>query len=90
VTLLELPRRGSAPRVFVELPAGLDRRVKRALSALGDLPEELRLPGLPDLADALIAIADELDGDADLEPEEDEDQDEMLPLFAFAGLMRPP
>lgn len=80
MTLIELPRRRAAPRVFIEAPAGLHRRVTRALDALGDLD----LPGLPDLADALIALADELDSDPDLEPEEDLGVEEAeLPLFAF-------
>jgi hypothetical protein len=62
--------------------------VTRALDALGDLdlPE---LPGLPELADALIELADELTGDADLEPEDDCDgEEEAFPLFAFAGITR--
>lgn len=82
MTLIQLPRRGHAPRTFVEAPAGLDRRVTRALDALGDLdlPE---LPGLPELADALIAIADELEGDVEAEDDELGD-DEALPLFADA------
>jgi len=44
------------------------------------------LPGLDDLAGALIELADAIDGDADCEPEEDEDgEEEGLPLFAFAA-----
>jgi len=40
VSLIELPRRGP-PRVFVQAPPGLGRRVQRALGALGDLPAYL-------------------------------------------------
>ncbi|MGJ0507628.1 MAG: hypothetical protein ACR652_10945 [Methylocystis sp.] len=86
MTMIELPRRRDAPRTFVEPPAGLERRVSRALDALGDLdlPD---LPGLPELSGALIELADELAGDPDPEPEEDADgEEERLPLFAFAGL----
>ncbi|WP_363348867.1 hypothetical protein [Methylocystis echinoides] len=90
MTLIELPRRRGAPRAFVEPPAGLERRVNRALDALGDLPEGLDLPGLEDLAGALIAIADELQGDVDIEPDEDCAEDEALPLFAFAARAGPP
>jgi hypothetical protein len=89
MTLIELPRRRGAPRAFVEPPAGLERRVNRALDALGDLPEGFDLPGLPDLAEALIAIADELQGDVDREDEEDRGEDEALPLFAFAARAGP-
>ncbi|MGJ0509522.1 MAG: hypothetical protein ACR652_20840 [Methylocystis sp.] len=86
--LIELPRRRGAPRVFAEPPAGLERRVSRALDALGDL--DLRdLPGLDDLADALITIADELAGDVDLEDEELGDA-EPFPLFPFAACAGPP
>ena len=87
MTLLELPRRRAAPRVFVEAPAGLARRVRRALDALGDLPHELDgLPGLDALGEALIDLGDALDGDADLEPDADsEPEPEDLPLFAFAA-----
>jgi hypothetical protein len=86
MTLIELPRRRTAPRTFIEPPPGLQRRVSRALGALGDLPDDLDLPGLDDLAGALIALADRLDGDADLEPEDDQDaEEEALPLFAFAA-----
>jgi hypothetical protein len=84
MTLIELPRRRAEPRVFVEAEPGLQRRVTRALNALGDLdlPD---LPGLDDLGAALVSLADELDGDADLEPEGDLDvEEESLPLFAFA------
>jgi hypothetical protein len=90
MTLLELPRRPrSARRVFVEPAPGLGRRVARALDALGELPDELDLPGREDLAAALIDLADALDGDADLEPEIDDeaeaDADEApLALFAYA------
>jgi hypothetical protein len=45
MTLLELPRRRSARRVFVEPEPGLSRRVTRVRDALGELPEELDLPG---------------------------------------------
>jgi hypothetical protein len=89
VTLIELPRRRDMPRVFVEPAPDLARRVKRALAGLGNLPDELDLPGLPELGAALIAIADDLAGDADLEDDELGD-DEALPLFAHAGLIRPP
>lgn len=89
--LIELPRRRRAPRVFVEPAGDLPRRVDRALIALGELPDELdELPGLRDLADALIALADQLAGDADLEPEDDADGDEALPLFAYANHTIPP
>lgn len=90
MTLIELPRSRGGPRAFVEPPAGLERRVNRALNALGDLPDDLDLPSLDALAGALIAIADALDGDPDDEPEEDMGEDENLPLLAFAGLTRPP
>jgi hypothetical protein len=86
MTLIELPRRRGAPRSFVEAPAGLERRVTRALDALGDLdlPD---LPGLANLAEALIAMADEIHGDPDDEPETDLDgEDEGLPLFAYAAM----
>ncbi|MGJ0506273.1 MAG: hypothetical protein ACR652_03895 [Methylocystis sp.] len=88
MTLIELPRRRDAPRTFVEPPAGLERRVSRALNALGDLdiPD---LPGLPELGAALIALADELQGDVDLEDDELGDA-ESLPLFAFAARAGPP
>jgi hypothetical protein len=90
MTLLELPRRRSARRVFMEPPPGLGRRVARALNALGELPDELDLPGREDLAAALIDLADALDGDADLEPEIDEDEEgadeALLPLFAYADV----
>ncbi len=71
MTLIELPARRGTARTFIEPPPGLHRRVSRALSALGNLPDDLDLPGLGDLADALIALADELEGDADLEPDAD-------------------
>lgn len=67
MTLIELPRRRGAPRAFVEPPPDLDRRIGRALDALGDLPDGLELPGLSDLAGALIELADELAADPDLE-----------------------
>lgn len=86
MTLIELPRRRAAPRVFVEAPDGLQRRVKRALAALGDLPDGFDLPGLDALSSALIDLAGNLDGDADLEPQDGEE--ERLPLFAFYGLPR--
>lgn len=86
MTLIELPRRHAAPRVFVEAPAGFHRRVARALAALGDLPPGFDLPGLDALSAALIDIASNLDGDADLEPQDGEE--ERLPLFAFYGLTR--
>jgi hypothetical protein len=81
MTLLELPRRRAGPRVFLEPPPHLERRVKRALRALGELPHELGdLPGLGALSAALIGLADALDGAPDLEPEPED-----LPLFAFAA-----
>lgn len=65
--MIELPRH-HGPRVFLEPGEDLPRRIDRALDALGELPDELDgLPGFRDLADALIALADDLDGDADLE-----------------------
>jgi hypothetical protein len=88
VTLVELPSRRPGPRLFVEPEPGFQRRVERALKALGDLPDDLDLPGLDDLADALIALADEIEGDADLEDEEAAEV-EALPLLAHAGLLRP-
>jgi hypothetical protein len=87
MTLIELPRRRAQPRTFVEPSPDLARRVKRALSGLGNLPDELELPGRAELADALIAIADELQGAVDLEDDELGDED-AFPLFAFAGLTR--
>lgn len=87
MTLIELPRRRAAPRTFVEAEPGLHRRVDRALAALGNLPDDIDLPGLDTLAGALIEIADALDGDADLEPEEDADgEEDALPLLAFYQL----
>lgn len=84
--MIMLPQRRGSPKIFVEPPAGLERRVSRALDALGDLdlPD---LPGLPELGAALIELANELAGDADLEDDELGDE-EALPLFAFAGLTR--
>ena len=74
-------------RLFSEVSAGLERRVNRALRALGDLPDDIELPGLNDLADAPIAMADTMAGDPDLEPEEDLDgEDEGLRLFEYAAL----
>lgn len=70
MTIIALPWR-QAPRVFIEADPDLHGRVARALASLGDLPDELSLPGLDVLADALIALADELDGDADSEPDAD-------------------
>ncbi|CAJ0885440.1 hypothetical protein AMST5_03615 [freshwater sediment metagenome] len=87
MTLIELPRRKAEPRIFVQPAPDLHRRVSRALKALDGLPEGLELPGLDDLADALISIADELEGDADLEDDELGDE-EAFPLFSFAGLTR--
>ena len=72
----------------MEPPPGLQRGVSRALAALGDLPDDLELPGRDDLAAALIALADNLDGDEDFEPDADaepEPEEEHLPLFAFAA-----
>jgi hypothetical protein len=90
VTLLELPRR-ARPRVFIEPPADLERRVKRALRALGELPDELAdLPGLETFAAALIGLADALEPDPDLEDADDEILTvDDLPLFA-AARARPP
>ncbi len=87
MTIIELPSRRAAPRIFVEAPAGLERRVKRALRALGDLPNELDdLPGLQPLAAALIDLTDALDGDADLEPDADDEilTVDDLPLWVAA------
>jgi hypothetical protein len=85
--LIEFPQRRGAPRLFSEVSAGLERRVDHALRALGDLPDDIESPGLNDLADALIAMADAMAGDPDLEPEEDLDgEDEGLPLFEYAAL----
>ena len=87
MSLIEIP--GGKPRQFVEAPHGLERRVKRALAALGDL--DLELPGLDSLAAALIALADELDGDSDLELDADSEvvTEDDLPLFA-SPRSRPP
>ena len=91
MTLIELPRRRAEPCVFVEPGPSLQRRVNRALNALGDLPDDLDLPGFADLGDALIALADAMQGDPDDEPEEDIDgEEERLPLLAHGGLLRPP
>jgi hypothetical protein len=76
MTLVELPRRRSAPRVFVEPEPDLGRRVSRALDALGALPDELNLPGRNALAEALIALADALDSDPDLEGDDGEPEDD--------------
>ena len=87
MTMIELPRRRAEPRMFVEADPGLHRHVDRALAALGNLPEDLELPGLDMLAGALIEIADALERDADLEPEDDADgEEEALPLLAFHQL----
>lgn len=89
MTLIQLPQRRGFPRTFVEPPAGLERRISRALDALGNLPEGFDLPGLDSLSSALIELADKLAGDPDDEPEEDCDgEEEQLPLFAAAGLLR--
>lgn len=91
MTLVELPRR-ARPRVFVEPPVDLGRRVKRALRAVGELPDELAdLPGLVTFAAALIDLADALEPDCDLEPEADDEilSIDDLPLFA-AAVRRPP
>lgn len=94
MTLIELPRRPRGPRAFVEAPPGLERRVARALDALGNLPDDLDLPGRDAFAAALVDLADALNPDSDFEPDADaepEPEDEALPLFAFAGLpARPP
>lgn len=68
MTIIELPRRRGAPRIFVDAPADLERRIDRAIDALGDLDLH-DLPGLDELASALIELADDLDGDADDEAE---------------------
>ena len=82
--LIEFPQRRGVSRLFSEVSAGLERRVDHALRAL---PDDIELPGLNDLADALIAMADAMAGDPDLEPEEDLDgEDEGLPLFEYAAL----
>lgn len=94
MTLLELPRRRAEPRVFLEPPHGLARRVRKALVALGDLPHELDgLPGLDVLGAALVAVADAFDDDPDLEPDADDEPEpfepdadfepKQLPLFPF-------
>jgi len=46
MSLIELPRRKRDMRTFIEAPPGLQRRVVRALTALGELPDDLELPGL--------------------------------------------
>ena len=85
VSLIELRRRRAAPRVFVEAQPGLQRRVSRALSALGDLPDGFDPPGLDALSEALIDLADELDAEIeDLEDDEMGD-DEALPLFEWSA-----
>jgi hypothetical protein len=86
VSLIELPRRRAEPRVFIEPPAGMERRINRALHALGDL--DIDLPGLDELSASLIELADALDGDADNEPDEDDEivAVDDLPLFAAARL----
>jgi len=91
VTLIQLPSRRARPRVFVEPPADLERRVRRALRALGELPEGLDLPGLPELGAALVDLADGLEPDPDLEPDADDEilTVDDLPLFA-AARARPP
>jgi hypothetical protein len=91
MSLVELPRR-VGPRVFVEPPPDLSHRVNRALDALGRLPDELDLPGLPELGAALVDLADAIEPDADLEDDEIEIEIETvddLPLFA-AARARPP
>jgi hypothetical protein len=70
MTIIALPWRRT-PRVFIEAEADLHGRVSRALASLGDLPDELALPGLDVLAEALITLADELDGEADCELDAD-------------------
>jgi hypothetical protein len=81
--LIEFPQRGVS-LLFSEVFAGLERRVDHALRAL---PDDIELPGLNDLVDALVAMADAMAGDPDLEPEEDLDgEDEGLPLFEYAAL----
>ena len=75
MSLVELPR-AAPPRVFVAPPPGLERRIRRALDALGDLPDDfLDLPGFADFTGALIALADALDGDPDLEEQHDVEND---------------
>jgi hypothetical protein len=91
--LVELPRRRAAPRVFVEPSPDLERRIARALAALGALPECLGdLPGYGPLSECLIAILDGLEGDPDLEPDADDEIETVddLPLFTFAARAKPP
>ncbi len=93
MTIIELPRRRQAPRLFFEAAPGLLRRVDRALVALGNLPPELDdLPGLGAVAHALVELLDFLEGDTDLEPDCDDEVVSVddLPLFAAAATRRPP
>jgi len=84
MTVIELPSRRTSPRVFVEAPPDTARRVQRALQALGNLPDEMDLlPGLADLSQALIEIADALDDEPDCDDEIVCTDD--LPLFSFAA-----
>jgi len=88
MSLIELPRRRAAPRTFIEAPEGMERRVSRALDALGNLPDDLDLPGLDELSASLIELADAIEPDADCEPDDDDEivAIDDLPLFAAARL----
>ncbi len=93
MSLVQLPTRRGACRVFAEVDPSLAPRVKRALNALDALPECLGdLPGYGPLSESLIAIADSLEGDPDLEPDHDDEVVSVddLPLFAFVARARPP
>jgi hypothetical protein len=60
-TVIELPRR-TGPRTFAAAPDDLAERLRRALDALGDLPDGFNeLPGMDELGAALVALCDALD-----------------------------